>query len=195
MTGSSRNSSQYNSFQTKVDSNPIAHRVRRKRQRLPPVLSKTPRIEISLAHRVCPRRFRSRLASIQTKAAEQPATALPSLRGSAVCHGSGLRRAIGRAVAGMFWIHYGVLCISRYVAGRDLRAIFSIYKHLHHFAKISTCRKTINSLSFVDNYYLGTHHETFDRATRDLGHFADPDRPQLDSRSADLRSAGDQLPG
>jgi len=36
--GSSRNSFQYNSFQTKVGSNPIAHRVRRKRQRLPPNL-------------------------------------------------------------------------------------------------------------------------------------------------------------
>ena len=40
---------------------------------------------------------------------------------------------------------------SPYVAGRDLRAIFSIYQHLHPFAKISTCRKTINSLSFFDN--------------------------------------------
>ena len=36
--GSSRNSYQYNNFQPKVDSNPIAPRVRRKRQRLPPNL-------------------------------------------------------------------------------------------------------------------------------------------------------------
>ncbi|HKU28796.1 MAG TPA: hypothetical protein VJQ54_25215, partial [Candidatus Sulfotelmatobacter sp.] len=34
----SRNSYQYNNFQPKVDSNPIAPRVRRKRQRLPPSL-------------------------------------------------------------------------------------------------------------------------------------------------------------
>src|ERR1700730_1176549 len=33
--GSSHNSSQYNNFQSKVDSNPIADRVRRKCQRLP----------------------------------------------------------------------------------------------------------------------------------------------------------------
>ena len=33
-----RNSYQYNNFQPKVDSNPIAPRVRRKRQRLPPNL-------------------------------------------------------------------------------------------------------------------------------------------------------------
>jgi len=33
--GYSRNSYQYNNFQPKVDSNPIAPRVRRKRQRLP----------------------------------------------------------------------------------------------------------------------------------------------------------------
>lgn len=70
----------------------------------------------------------------------------PPFASPAVCHGSGLGRAIGRAAAGMFWIHY------RYVGGRDLRAIFSIYKHLHPFAKTSTCRKTINSLSFIDNY-------------------------------------------
>ena len=36
--GSSRNSSQYNNFHPKVDSNPIVPRVRRKRQRLPPNL-------------------------------------------------------------------------------------------------------------------------------------------------------------
>lgn len=76
-----------------------------------------------------------------------------------------------------------------------------ICEHIHHllalapFAGFSTCRKTITSLSFIDNYYIGTHYETFDDATRDLRHFAYPDRPQLDSRSADLRPAGDQLPG
>ncbi len=36
--GPSRNSYQYNSFHPKVDSNPIASRVRRTRQRLPPNL-------------------------------------------------------------------------------------------------------------------------------------------------------------
>jgi hypothetical protein len=35
---SSSNSFPYNNFQPKVDSNPIAHRVRRKHQRLPPSL-------------------------------------------------------------------------------------------------------------------------------------------------------------
>jgi hypothetical protein len=36
--GPSRNFPRYNDFQNKVDSNPVAHRVRRKRQRLPPSL-------------------------------------------------------------------------------------------------------------------------------------------------------------
>src|SRR5271166_5961662 len=40
--------------------------------------------------------------TIRTKAAEQPATALPSFRRSPVCHGSGPSRAIGRAAVGMF---------------------------------------------------------------------------------------------
>ena len=56
----------------------------------------------------------SALRFLDKKTLKRPssrAAALPSLRGSAVCHGSGLRRAIGRAAAGMFWIHYGVLCI------------------------------------------------------------------------------------
>jgi hypothetical protein len=55
-----------------------------------------------------------------------------------------------------------------------------ICEHIHHllalapFAGFSTCRKTITSLSFIDNYYIGTHYETFDDATRDLRHFAYP---------------------
>src|ERR1700724_1603555 len=55
--GSSRNSSQYNNFQPKVDSNPIG--VRRKRQRLPSKspLSKTPRIEILLQPNTVPEAF------------------------------------------------------------------------------------------------------------------------------------------
>ncbi len=40
------------------------------------------------------------------------------------------------------------------------------------FAKISTCRKTINSLSFIDNDYIGTYYETVEGATRDPRHFA-----------------------
>src|SRR6266478_4273394 len=72
--GSSRNSSQYNSFQTKVDSNPIAHRVRRKRQRLPPNLL----IENASdrgpppAQKSAPRRFRSRLAATRKLPAREP---------------------------------------------------------------------------------------------------------------------------
>ena len=38
MMGFSGNSSRYNNFQPEVDSNPIAPRVRSKRQRLPPNL-------------------------------------------------------------------------------------------------------------------------------------------------------------
>jgi transposase len=49
LTGLSRNASQYNNFQSKVDSNPIAHRVRRKRQRLTSSLL----IENGLGSRFC----------------------------------------------------------------------------------------------------------------------------------------------
>jgi hypothetical protein len=62
--GSSRNSSQY--FQPKVDSNPIAHRVRRKRQRLPSSLIENASDRDSAPAQNCaPRRFRSRLATIR----------------------------------------------------------------------------------------------------------------------------------
>jgi hypothetical protein len=52
--GSSHNSSQYNNFQPKVDSNPIAPRVRAYASGfLLTSLSKTPRIEIPVHAKVC----------------------------------------------------------------------------------------------------------------------------------------------
>src|SRR6266446_433626 len=64
---SSRNSSQYNSFQPKVDSNPIAHRVRRKRQRLPSslLIENASDRDSAPPQNSAPRRLRSRLATIR----------------------------------------------------------------------------------------------------------------------------------
>jgi len=56
--GSSRNSYQYNNFQPKVDSNPIAPRVRRKRQRPPPnLLIENASDRDPLRAKVCPEAF------------------------------------------------------------------------------------------------------------------------------------------
>jgi hypothetical protein len=59
---------QWNTFQPKVDSNPIAPRVRRKRQRLPPSLlieNASDRVPLR-CQSSCPRRFRSSLATTRT---------------------------------------------------------------------------------------------------------------------------------
>jgi hypothetical protein len=56
--GSSCNSYRYNDFQPKVDSNPIAPRVRRKRQRLPPnLLIENASNRDPLRAKVCPEAF------------------------------------------------------------------------------------------------------------------------------------------
>src|SRR5207302_8070285 len=73
ITSSSRNSSQSNNFQPKVDSNPIAPRVRRKRQRLPPnlLIENASDRDPPPRKKSAPRRFRSRLAAIRVEHAKQ----------------------------------------------------------------------------------------------------------------------------
>src|SRR5256885_2624725 len=63
--GSSRNSYRYNNFQPKVDSNPIATSVRRKRQRLPPnlLIENASDRDPPSTQKSAPRRFRSSLAA------------------------------------------------------------------------------------------------------------------------------------